>query len=590
MSSYYRYAKVEQMSKKPKHNPIPWDFLDEFRGEGKLFNAEWPTLKELFDITTTRYPDNKAFEAFAPTHVVYTYSEARTIIKGVAAKLYELGVRHGDRVGLTGKNSPEWAIAYFAIAYAGAVIVPVDYSLSGEVITNLMGFAETKVLFADHEKIDQIALDVTKIALEGDGENSIYKMQSSEEYPIEYPTSKEMAAIMFTSGTTGTPKGVMLSHENYVSDCYRAQGNMNIYPDDVFYALLPIHHAYTMLAVFIESVSVGANLVFGKKLVVKQIFKDLKEGEVTMFLGVPMLFNKVIAGIMKGLKEKGPIVNGLIRAMMGISGFFKKHFNWKGGKRVFRFILKKVSLDKIRICISGGGPLPASTFKLYNQLGIDFVQGYGLTETSPILNLNPVFDYIETSVGKTLPGVEEKIVDPDSEGNGLIFARGSMIMMGYYKNPEATAEILTEDGWLNTGDIGHLDSRNYLYLTGRQKNVIVTEGGKNVFPEEIEDSFQLYDDIDQICVRSYVADEAKKIEGIMAIVHPSDVCAEKYKDDMTGLLDHIGSIITEVNASFPSYKKIRKLAISREKFPLSSSSKIQRFKIGAIDESLTKMI
>ena len=575
---------------KPKHNPIPWDFLDEFRGEGKYFNAEWPTLKELFDITTARYPDNKAFEAFSPKHVVYTYSQAREIIVKTANKLYELGVRHGDRVGLTGKNSPEWALAYFSIAYAGGIIVPVDYSLSAEVITNLMGFAETKVLFCDNEKIDHIALDIPKIALEGEGENGFYNMQSAESHPIQYPTSKELAAIMFTSGTTGNPKGVMLSHENYVSDCYLAQGNMNIYDDDVFYALLPIHHAYTMLAVFIEAVSVGANIVFGKKLVVKQIFKDLKEGGVTMFLGVPMLFNKVIAGIMKGHKEKGPFVNGLIRGLMGISGFLKKHFNWKGGKKMFRFILKKVSLDKIRICISGGGPLPASTFKLYNQLGIDFVQGYGLTETSPIINLNPVFDYIETSVGKTLPGVEEKIVDPDAEGNGLIYIKGSMVMQGYYKNPEATAEILTEDGWLNTGDIGHLDSRNYLYLTGRQKNIIVTEGGKNVFPEEIEDSFQLYDDIDQICVRGYVADEARKVEGIMAIVHPSDACAEQYKDDMKGLLDHIGSIITEVNASFPSYKKIRKLAIQKEKFPLSSSSKIQRFKIGAIDENLTKLI
>ena len=578
------------MSKKPKHNPIPWDFLDEFRGEGKLFNAEWPTLKELFDITTTRYPDNKAFESFAPKHVVFTYSQAREIIRKVANKLYELGVRHGDKVGLTGKNSPEWAMAYFAIAYAGAIIVPVDYSLSDTVITHLLSFADAKVVFCDHEKIDLINMDVPKIALEGDGENSIYNMQSSEEHPIEYSTSKELAAIMFTSGTTGTPKGVMLSHENYVSDCYQAQGNMNIYSDDVFYALLPIHHAYTMLAVFIEAVSVGANIVFGKKLVVKQIFKDLKEGGVTMFLGVPMLFNKVIAGIMKGLKEKGPIVNGLIRGLMGISGFLKKHFNWKGGKKMFSFILKKVSLDKIRICISGGGPLPASIFKLYNQLGIDFVQGYGLTETSPIINLNPVFDYIETSVGKVLPGVEEKIVDPDADGNGLIYVKGSMVMQGYYKNPEATAEILTEDGWLNTGDIGHLDSRNYLYLTGRQKNIIVTEGGKNVFPEEIEDSFQLYDDIDQICVRGYVADEARKVEGIMAIVHPSDACMEKFGDDMKGILDHIGSIITEVNATFPSYKKTRKLAIQKEKFPLSSSSKIQRFKIGAIDESLTKMI
>ncbi|MBQ2049323.1 MAG: AMP-binding protein [Spirochaetales bacterium] len=578
------------MAKKPKHNPKPWGFLDEFRGEGKLFNAEWPTLNEQFDITVARFPNNKAFEVFTPKHELFTYKEAQTIIKGVANKLYEMGVRHGDKVGLTGKNSPEWAMAYLAIAYAGATIVPVDYTLGDDVIAHLLTFAEAKVLFIDNEKIDRVNIDIPKISLDGDGENSLFGMQSAKSHKIELSSSKDIAAILFTSGTTGTPKGVMLSHENLTSDVWQAQGLMNIYDDDVFYAILPIHHAYTMLAVFLESISSGSKLVFGKKLIVKQLLKELQQGEVTMFLGVPMLFNKLIAGIMKGVKEKGAFVNGLIHAMMGISGFLKKTFGLKVGKKWFNFLLKKVSLDKIRICISGGGPLPASTFKQFNQLGIDFVQGYGLTETSPIINLNPIFDYIESSVGKTIPGVEEKIVDPDSDGNGLIYIKGSMVMQGYYKNPEATAEILSSDGWLNTGDIGHLDHRNYLYLTGRQRNIIVTEGGKNVFPEEIEDSFQLYDDIDQICVRGYVADAAKKVEGIMAIVHPSDACAEKYKDDLKGLLDHIGTIITEVNATFPSYKKIRKLALYMEKFPVSSTAKIQRFKIGDIDENLTKMI
>ena len=578
------------MAKKPKHNPRPWGFLDEFRGEGKLFNAEWPTLNEQFDITVARFPNNKAFEAFTPKHELFTYREAQTIIKGVANKLYEMGVRHGDKVGLTGKNSPEWAMAYLAIAYAGATIVPVDYTLGDDVIAHLLTFAEAKVLFIDNEKIDRVNIDIPKISLDGDGENNLFSMQSTTSHEIKLSSSKDIAAILFTSGTTGTPKGVMLSHENLISDVWQAQGLMNIYDDDVFYAILPIHHAYTMLAVFLESISSGSKLVFGKKLIVKQLLKELQQGEVTMFLGVPMLFNKLIAGIMKGVKEKGAFVNGLIHAMMGLSGFLKKTFGIKVGKKWFNFLLKKVSLDKIRICISGGGPLPASTFKQFNQLGIDFVQGYGLTETSPIINLNPIFDYIESSVGTTLPGVEEKIVDPDADGNGLIYIKGSMVMQGYYKNPEATAEILTPDGWLNTGDIGHLDHRNYLYLTGRQRNIIVTEGGKNVFPEEIEDSFQLYDDIDQICVRGYVADAAKKVEGIMAIVHPSDACAAQYKDDTKGLLDHIGSIITEVNATFPSYKKIRKLALYMEKFPVSSTAKIQRFKIGDIDEKLTKMI
>lgn len=577
---------------KTVHNPEPWKFLDEFRGEGegKFFTAEWPTLNELFDITTYRYPDNKCFECFSPNHILFTYKEAQAIIKGLANKLYELGVRHGDKVGLTGKNSPEWALAYFAIANAGAIIVPVDATLGADVMKNLFSFAEIKVLFADSDKLAKIDMDLPKIALDGKDENYILNAPSAEKHEIELPKSHELAAIMFTSGTTGTPKGVMLSHENYTSDIFLAQGWMNIYPTDVFYAILPIHHAYTMLAVLLEGVGSGAKIVFGKKLVVKQLLLELKKGEVTMLLAVPMLFNKLIAGLMKGVKEKGAFVNGLIHAMMAVSGFFKKHFNINLGKHWFKFLLKNLSLDKIRICISGGGPLPASTFRQFNELGVDFVQGYGLTETSPIINLNPIFDYIETSVGRVLPRTEMKIVDPDSEGNGLIYVRGPMVMQGYYKNEEATREILDEDGWLNTGDIGHLDSRNYLYLTGRQKNIIVTEGGKNVFPEEIEDSFQLYDDIDQICVRGYVADAAKKVEGIMAIVHPSDAFLEKYKGDNAAMLDNIEKIIKEVNATLPSYKKIHKLAISLEKFPLSSTAKVQRFKIASIDESLTKMI
>ena len=577
---------------KTKHNPKPWLFLDAYRGEGegKFFTAQWPTLNELFDITTYRYPENKCLECFSPSHKLFTYKQTHAIVKALANKLYEMGVRHGDRVGVSGKNSPEWALAYLAIAYAGGIIVPVDYTLSDDVIAHLLSFAEAKVLFIDKERIEKIPLDIPKIALDGNGDDYILNYQSKDIYPIELAKSDEVAAILFTSGTTGNPKGVMLTHSNFTSDIYLAQGWMNIYPTDVFYAILPIHHAYTMLAVFLEAIGSGSKIVFGKKLIIKQVFKELKEGEVTMLLGVPMLFNKMIAGLMKGVKEKGAFLNGFVHALMSICGFMKKHFNLNWGKHLLKFLLKKLSLENVRICISGGGPLPASTFRQFNQMGMDFVQGYGLTETSPILTLNPIFDYIETSVGRVLPGVEMKIVDPDSEGNGLIYVKGPMVMKGYYKNEEATREILDEDGWLNTGDIGHLDARNYLYLTGRQRNIIVTEGGKNVFPEEIEDMFQLYDDVDQICVKGYVADEARKVEGIMAIVHPSQECLDRYKEYIQGLLNCIGKHISEVNSQLPSYKKMTKLAISVAELPINSTKKIQRFKIAEIDESYTKMV
>ncbi len=500
-----------------------WSFLDEYRG--KEFQGSWPNVKEMFHISVLRYPDNHCLRAFSPKEERFTYREAEERIKAVAAALMESGVKKGDKIGVSGKNSPEWAIAYFGIIYAGAIVVPLDYLLKDAEMEHLMAFGGVSRLFIDAERIDSIdkdgTLGITKYSLEpGSSYPFVLDMDGHYAEP-ERAEGSDIAAILFTSGTTGTPKGVMLTHDNLVSDNYLAQSNMRIYPTDVFYAILPIHHAYTMLAVLYEAMGVGAEVVFGKKLVVSQILRELKEGQVTMFLAVPMLFNKMIAALMNGVRKKGIVVYGLIRAMMKISGFLKIVTGRNVGKKLFHSLSSKLSLDNVRTCISGGGPLPTSTFKMFNELGIDFVQGYGLTEASPITHVNPVEAYRLESVGKKFPMEEVKIINPDSEGNGVICIKGPMVMKGYYNNPEATAEVLSEDGWLNTGDVGHQDEDGYLYLTGRAKNVIVTEGGKNVFPEEIEDRFQLCSEIEQCCVIGYEKDAARKAEGIAMIVVPS---------------------------------------------------------------------
>ena len=560
----------------------PWRFLDEFRG--KEFEGEWPNIKKMFHISCLRYPDNLCFHVFSPKEEKFTYREAEKKIKEVSYFLLSEGVKKGDKIAVSGKNSPEWAIAYLGIIYAGAIVVPLDYALNDQEMNYLMAFGGVSRLFIDKERIGKIDQDGSV------GLKAIYSLEPSEDNVFvldmngpeaegEEADVKETAAILFTSGTTGTPKGVMLSHENLVSDCYLAQGNMNIYPTDVFYAILPIHHAYTMLAVFFESFSVGAATVFGKKLVVSQILKELKEGHVTMFLAVPMLFNKMIAALMAGVRKKGAAVYGLIRAMMGFSGFVKKVFGINIGKKMFGFLLRNLSLEENRICICGGGPLPASTFKMFNELGIDFVQGYGLTETSPITHLNPTEAYIETSVGRKIPGCEVKIVDPDSEGNGTIYIKGSMVMQGYYNNKEATEEVLSSDGWLNTGDVGHQDSDGYLYLTGRAKSVIVTEGGKNVFPEEIEDHFQLYDDIEQVCVIGYLIDKAMKSEGIRVIIYPSKKYSDSVGGDKSIIEKHMNEIVSEVNKELQSYKKITKITVTDTPMPMTSTKKIKRFEV-----------
>ena len=399
------------------------------------------------------------------------------------------------------------------------------------------------------------------------------------------PSIEDTAAILFTSGTTGTPKGVMLSHKNLVSDCYIAQTHMKIYSTDVFYALLPIHHAYTMLAVFIEAISVGAEVVFGKSMAVSRLMKELKEGEITMLLGVPLLFNKLAAGILKGIKSKGPFVYGIMKFLMGLSFMIKKTFGVNPGKHIFKAVLKQANIYTIRIAICGGGPLAKSVFRFYNEMGIDFVQGYGLTETSPIITLNPIHHFKIESVGKYFVGkMQMKIDSPDKNGIGEILVKGPMVMQGYYKMSEETAKVFTEDGWFKTGDLGWIDDENYLMLSGRVKNMIVTEGGKNVYPEEIEDAFQLETDIQQITVQGYIADTEHQSEELEALVYPSDDLYSRLnikredcsEEELSSIKKAVSEIVDKINKKLQPYQRITKVTVLEQPLEMTTTMKVKR--------------
>ncbi len=567
---------------------LPWAFLDEYRG--KVFSGTWPTIPQMFRITALRYPDRPCFTEYAPDRVSLSYSQAYEKIQKIAVYLRALGLEKDEKIALTGKNSPEWAVAYLAILEAGAVVVPIDYQISMDETKNLIKASDATILFVDEEKAAELRSFCKGfkkiISLYRAGEDYIYGLQSAEDAnpPEAQPLNESsLAAILFTSGTTGIPKGVMLSHGNLVSDCFLAQANLTVYPTDVFYALLPIHHSYTMLAVFIEAISTGAEIVFGKKMVVKQILKDLKEAKVTMFLGVPLLFNKLLNGILKGVKEKGALVFGLISFLMGVSGAIKKIFKVNPGKKIFHSILDKASLSTIRICISGGGPLAPSVFKKYNELGIDFIQGYGLTETSPILTLNPKEHYKVDSVGKIIPQVQMKILKPNEDGIGEIAVKGPMVMKGYYKMPEETAEVFTQDGWFKTGDLGYMDEEDYVYLTGRAKNLIVTEGGKNVYPEEIENRFQLYVEIDQILVKGYHEKANESVELIEALIYPEQEWLKKLADTEAAAYKaaeaRMEAIVDEVNQKLLPYQKIMRIQVLRKPLEMTTTKKVKRYNL-----------
>lgn len=570
------------------HTVLPWAFLSEWKG--KLFNGEWPTLPEMFRITAARFPDRPCFTDFDPEKITRTYGQALSNINNLAQWLAHNGVTKGVNVAVSGKNSSEWATVYLATLFAGGTIVPIDYGLQNHEIGNLLDTAKPLFFFVDEEKIAYF--------LEHPHGARIYSL--SRKYPEQYvynlkaeqmqetvslaeASEEDTAAILFTSGTTGTPKGVMLTHRNLVSDCYIAQTNLTIYETDVFYALLPIHHAYTMLAVFIEAISVGAEIVFGKSMAVSRMLKELKEGKITMLLGVPLLFNKLLAGILRGIKEKGPVVDGIMKILRGLSFAIKRLTGCNPGKVLFASVLKKASISSVRIAICGGGPLAASVFRVYNELGIDFIQGYGLTETSPIIALNPKERFKIESVGQFFaPYMEMRIADPDTDGIGEVQVKGPMVMKGYYNMPEATAEVFTEDGWFKTGDLGRLDSEGYLYLAGRAKNLIVTEGGKNVYPEEIENAFQLENDIEQITVQGYIMNAETKSEGIEALIYPSDSLYQRLgvvraiPETDRNVRGEIQLIVDKINRTLQPYARISKVTLLDQPLEMTTTKKVKR--------------
>ena len=561
-----------------------WDEIDEFRGN--LVNGEWPTIPELFLMSESKYADNVAFSVFEPDKKVITYRQAKEYIFNIASYLRDKGIKEGDKVALNGKNSPEWALSYFGILTSGAVVVPIDNQMKPDRFMRLSEYADVKFVIADFDVLEKIKTRANDWynsllglgMLKGGSKDYVKVTEMRSENTLKERvkvSDDDIAAILFTSGTTGNEKGAMLTHRNIVSNVYQAANGMGVDEHDVLYALLPLHHSYCCTAVLLETIRHGSECLFGHGIIVSRMINDLRMGKVTVFMGIPLLYNKVIAGIFAKVKEKGALTYALIKALMAFNGFCKKCFG-KAPLRGFfnKKILSQVGLDHSKLLICGAGPLSPKVFKQYQQLGLNFLQGYGLTETSPIVTLNPPDHFKVDSIGRILPFIDLRIADKDSEGVGEIQVKGPNVCKGYYKDEKNTKELFSEDGYLRTGDLGYVDSENYVYLKGRKKNIIVTEGGKNVFPEEIEDMFQLYSQVEQILIRGFQQKKDVPCECIEAVIYPSK---DYYKDKSSEeIRKDIERIISEVNKDLSGYKKIEKLTILDEPMEETTTRKIKR--------------
>ena len=555
--------------------------------KGKFFDGEWPTITEMFNIALSKYADRPCFTVFEKKEkICLTYKDVHERIKNVASYLSAQGVKKGDKVVLTGKNSIQWGISYFAINYAGAVVVPIDAQLPVERMLKLAEFADSVFLITDGEVFSKIPSDnawhnglLGRLTLTGSHEGITGVMDVKAEKLIDYVkiSENDLAAILFTSGTTGNEKGAMLTNRNIISDTYLVADGMGVDETDVLYALLPLHHSYCCTTVLLETVKHGASCLFGHGIVVSLMINDLKRGGVTVFMGIPLLYNKLLNGIMNKVKAQGKLTYALVSTLMWINGFFKKYFHCAPLKGFFnKKILSNLGLDKSKVLICGAGPLSPKVFKQYQQLGLDFLQGYGLTETAPVLTLNPINHFKLDSVGRVLGQMDIIIADADSSGVGEIRVKGPNVTPGYYKDEENTKALFDENGYLKTGDLGYMDSEKYVYLKGRAKNLIVTEGGKNVYPEEIEDAFQTYTNVEQILVRGFQQKKDVPCECIEAVIYPSPDYYKAKGFTPEQIKADIEATVKTVNQNLMIYKKIEKITIIDKPMDMTTTKKIKR--------------
>ncbi len=561
--------------------------------------GEFPTLTEFFEHCVSLYPNKVGYTAFGQAKEQYTFAEAQEQIQHIANYLYSQGIRKGDVVAITGKNSPQWIFSFYGTLALGATPSPMDPQLPLERLASMCNFASVKgiicdkdmgeTLFAEAPSSCELHLSLEEGAVftsctpEGvevqKAISWVLDLPACEEHQSEGAEENDLAALMFTSGTTGQEKAVMLTHKNITSDILMAgqDGFIGASEADTFYMILPAHHIYTLTVCVGVPIYFGASLVIGKRLVLPEIQRDLKQGKVTIFIGIPLLFNKILKGMMKGVREKGMVSHLLVGFLMKISGLWKRITKSnKLGKIFFKNMLqKKVGMEGLRVMICGGGPLSPETARRYNQLGFQFVQGYGLTETAPIINLNPIKSCRYASVGIAFPQLDMKIINKDSRGNGEVVLKGPNTTQGYYKNPEATEALFTEDGYLRTGDVGHFDKKNFLYLTGRSRSLIVTEGGKNVFPEEIEEHFQLIRPAEQVLIKGYQPEHTDvHSEHIEVVIFPSkdhygETSAEEIQQDLI-------EIVKKVNTKLLPYQRITRLTLLDKEMETTNTKKIKR--------------
>lgn len=560
------------------------------------------TIKDMVDHSVERYRHGIALQIKRNNvYQKYTYEECGQLIKNLEAGLISIGVKPEDKIAVLSENRPEWTLSYLSITSMGNIVVPVDSLLTITEIRHILVQSEAKYLICSQKFLDDV-LEIMPtienleyiISMENQtlsnaltfkevlnmGKTFISK--NSEKVFDDYiPEENDVASLLFTSGTTGQSKGVLLTHKNLISDIKGVQNVVPVDVTDTFLSVLPLHHTYECTGGMLFPFQKGATVTFAGSLKPTVIINAIKETNVTIMLGVPALFDAMLRGIMRRVEKSPTLTKYLFKSMFNTVKFVKQYMNKDIAKTTFKTLREKAGLNSLRYFIAGGAALSPEVQEAFSYLGFVILQGYGLTETSPVVAVNLSSNNKVGSVGPALHDVDIAIDTPGENGVGEIKIRGPVVMKGYYKNKEATDKVI-KNGWFFTGDLGYIDDDGFVFIVGRSKNVIVSRAGKNIYPEEIENILHQSDFVKEVLVIGEIVDDSNR-EEVHAIIVPAyeniDVYAEENELNLSekDIENLIGKEIQRLCETIAPYKRVKTFSIREEEFPKTSTRKIKRY-------------
>lgn len=546
-------------------------------------------LKEMLYTSAATWPEKNAFlEKRDGVYEGITFNQYLLDVEGLGTELCARGLL-GKRVIVTGENCYAWALAYMTVICGLGVVIPVDKEIPPEEIANIANISEADAVIYSakyEDKIKKIEKPLDFICfdeLAGLCAAGREKINAGDRTYLDLEIDKhEMASLIFTSGTTGVSKGVMLSHHNITFNLTEMCQMIYIGPEDTFLSVLPLHHAYECTCGFLCQIYRGSTIAYCEGL--RYIMKNMKEVHPTMILCVPLLietmYHKIWANIRKNGMEK------MVKKALAASNASRK-IGIDLRKKLFSEIHETFG-GKLRMMIAGGAAVDPDILKGLRDFGILAVQGYGLTECAPLAAVNRDKFYCDSSAGLATPNATLEIVDAAEDGTGDIRFKGENIMLGYYKAPELTAEVIV-DGWLYTGDLGFIDKDGFLHITGRRKNVIVTANGKNIFPEELETYLSRNPYVLESVVVG-VPDETGRDYDIVAMILPDrerldEENPDGYSEEL--VREKLTEAVKQANSMVQQYKRIKKFLVRSEEFPKNTSKKIKR--AGLLEEAIAQL-